>query len=166
MLSQEDNLVIFNEFLERGDRRILVISLNSNGQLTPMTTFPATNKNKAVYFIKRNPEAVKKENIKTLLMFGDVSQIPLDQLSYLVESVSTKYFYLFYYYFVKVLIPLISNPNNNDKWPQVVTEDVVRHVGRFKGEVFVLSGQVKGRTLLPLPSKAESIVEAVEHFEE
>lgn len=61
---------------------------------------------------------------------------------------------------------MISNPANNGKWPQVVTEDVVRHVGRFKGEVFVLSGQVKGRTLLPLPSKAESIVEAVEHFEE
>lgn len=88
MMSQEDNLVIFNEFLERGDRRILVIYLNPSGQLVPMDTFPTTAKNKAVYFIKRAPEAIKKENVKTLLMFGDVSHIPLDQLSYLVESVS------------------------------------------------------------------------------
>lgn len=87
-MSQEENLVIFNEFLERGDRRILVIYLNPSGQLLPMETFPTTAKAKAVYFIKRSPESLKKENIKTLLMFGDVSHIPLDQLSHLVESVS------------------------------------------------------------------------------
>ena len=81
-------MVIISEFLERGDRRILVIYLSSNGQLTLGTTFPSSTKNKAVYFIKRQAEAVKKDNIKSLLMFGDVSHIPLDQLSFVVESVS------------------------------------------------------------------------------
>ena len=47
-----------------------------------------------------------------------------------------------------------------------MTEDVVRHMGRFKGDVFVLSGQVKGRTLLPLPAQAELFIEAAECHEE
>ena len=91
MMSQEDNLVMINEYMERGDRRILVISLSSNGQLVPMITFPTSSKAKAVYFIKRAADPIKKENIKSLLMFGDVSHIPLDQLSYLVESVSSHF---------------------------------------------------------------------------
>ena len=95
MMSQEENMVTMSEFLERGDRRILVIYLSSNGQLTLGTTFPSSTKNKAVYFIKRQAEAVKKDNIKSLLMFGDVSHIPLDQLSFLVESVSAERYILF-----------------------------------------------------------------------
>ena len=88
MMSQEDNLVTVNEFLERGDRRMLVIYVSPNGQLVPVTTFPTSAKAKAVYFIKRQAEALKKDNMKSLLMVGDVSHLPLDQLSFLVESVS------------------------------------------------------------------------------
>ena len=88
MAGQEDNLVLLSEFLEKPEKRLLVIYLASNGQLTPDTAFPSSSKNKAVYFIKRQPEQVKKENVKTLLLFGDVSHVPLDQLSNLVESVS------------------------------------------------------------------------------
>jgi dynein heavy chain len=147
MMSQEENLVLVNEFMERGDRHIMVIYANASGQLVPMNTFPTTTKAKAVYFIKRSSESVKKENYKTLLMFGDVSHIPLDQLSFLVES---------------VFIPLISNGSNNISWPRVVTSDVIHHTGGLKGDVFILSGQVKGRTLLPLPAEAELIMEAAE----
>lgn len=43
-----------------------------------------------------------------------------------------------------------------------MTEDIGRHIGTLKGEVFVLSGQVKGRTLLPLPAQAELIIDAAE----
>ena len=38
----------------------------------------------------------------------------------------------------------------------------MNHTGGLKGDVFVLSGQVKGRTLLPLPPQAETATEAVE----
>ena len=38
----------------------------------------------------------------------------------------------------------------------------MRHVGSFKGEVFLFSGQVKGKTLLPLPPQADMMVKAVE----
>lgn len=46
MVSQEDNLVLIQEFLEKGDVRVLVIAANQQGQLTPATTFPPTTKTK------------------------------------------------------------------------------------------------------------------------
>lgn len=46
MLSQEDNLVMLTEFLEKGDSLVLVIYVNQQGQLTPINDFPNTSKNK------------------------------------------------------------------------------------------------------------------------
>ena len=59
-----------------------------------------------------------------------------------------------------MLLPLLSNGGNHSKWPLVVSGDVLQHVCRLKGDVYVLSGQVKGKTLLPLPQQTESIVQA------
>ena len=46
MVSQEDNLVLLSEFLEKGDCRVLVVYANQQGQLTPSTSFPNTTKMK------------------------------------------------------------------------------------------------------------------------
>ena len=59
-------------------------------------------------------------------------------------------------------MPVIANPVNQKSWPAVVSKDLMRHVGSFKGEVFLFSGQVKGKTLLPLPPQADMMVKAVE----
>lgn len=88
MMSQDENSVLMTEFLEKADKRVLVIHLLPSGQLAPIDTFPTTNKNKAVYYIKRTADALKKDNFKEVLLFGDMSQVPLDQLSSVVESVS------------------------------------------------------------------------------
>lgn len=42
----------------------------------------------AVYFAKRAAEPVKKENLSTLLTYGDISHLPLDHLSFIVDTVS------------------------------------------------------------------------------
>ena len=62
--------------------------------------------------------------------------------------------------YLQVLIPLLSNSGNHTRWPQVVSQDVMHHVGVLKGDVYVLSGQVKGKTLLPLPAQTESVIRA------
>ena len=59
-------------------------------------------------------------------------------------------------------MPVIANNTNHQKWPGVVSRDVMSHVGGLKGEVFTFSGQVKGKTLLPLPPQADAIVKASE----
>lgn len=68
--------------------------------------------------------------------------------------------------FVQVLVPLLGNEKNQESWPQVVTDDVQRHVHNLKSSVFVVSGQVKGKTLLPLPVGSEQIQGKAEEEEE
>uniref|UniRef100_A0A4W6G4C0 Dynein axonemal heavy chain 17 n=1 Tax=Lates calcarifer TaxID=8187 RepID=A0A4W6G4C0_LATCA len=50
-----------------------------------------------------------------------------------------------------VVAPLLSNSRNHTEWPKVVSQDVRHHVHSLKTNVFVVSGQVQGKTLLPLP---------------
>ena len=62
-------------------------------------------------------------------------------------------------------MPLVANNSNRLKWPNVVSSDLMRHVGGFKGEVFLFSGQVKGKTLLPLPPQADQMAKAADNYE-
>ena len=59
-------------------------------------------------------------------------------------------------------MPLLSNQRNHEQWPAVVSQDVLRHVHSLKSNVFVISGQVKGKTLLPLPVGSDQVSEACE----
>ena len=59
-------------------------------------------------------------------------------------------------------MPLLSNQRNHEQWPVVVSQDVLRHVHSLKSNVFVISGQVKGKTLLPLPVGSDQVSEACE----
>ena len=59
--------------------------------------------------------------------------------------------------FVQVLVPLLSNERNHEQWPHVVSQDVLRHVHNLKSSVYVVAGQVKGKTLLPLPVGTEKV---------
>lgn len=43
-----------------------------------------------------------------------------------------------------------------------MSQDVLRHVHQLKSNVFVIAGQVKGKTLLPLPVGSEQVNDAVE----
>nr|XP_014350011.1 PREDICTED: dynein heavy chain 9, axonemal-like [Latimeria chalumnae] len=58
---------------------------------------------------------------------------------------------------LKVVVPVLANGRNHQKWPHVVSQDVMRHVHTLKSNVFVVIGQVRGKTLLPLPTGAEKV---------
>lgn len=51
--------------------------------------------------------------------------------------------------------PVIGCETNSQCWPNVVSEDVTRHTGVLKSDIYVISGEVKGRTLLPFSADAE-----------
>lgn len=59
-------------------------------------------------------------------------------------------------------MPLLSNQKNHEQWPAVVSQDVLRHVHTLKSNVFVIAGQVKGKTLLPLPVGSDQVSDAVD----
>ncbi|KFQ91060.1 Dynein heavy chain 9, axonemal, partial [Nipponia nippon] len=57
----------------------------------------------------------------------------------------------------EVIVPILTNQKNHQGWPQVVSQDIMRHVHSLKSTVFMVVGQVKGKTLLPLPAGLEGI---------
>ena len=46
MMSQEDHVTLLTEFIEKAEKRVLVIAANQQGQLTPADTFPTSTKAK------------------------------------------------------------------------------------------------------------------------
>ena len=53
MMSQEENMSLIVDFLEKGEPQVLVVFLTTAGQLQPTLNFSVSTKSKAVYFAKR-----------------------------------------------------------------------------------------------------------------
>ncbi|MCJ8738378.1 hypothetical protein PDJAM_G00035190 [Pangasius djambal] len=141
----EEQKQVIQDFLDKLDHTTLVVYLNTAGQLVPTNGFAGTSKNKAVYFIKQSQTALSFDTMKADLMYGDMSYSPLEQFSALVEE---------------VVVPVLLNKDNHCQWPHVMSQDLMRHIHALKSSVFVMSGQVKGKTLLPLPAGSERIEQA------
>ncbi|KAG8128895.1 hypothetical protein E2320_015668, partial [Naja naja] len=54
-----------------------------------------------------------------------------------------------------VMMPLLVNQRNHNSWPNVVSQDIIHHVCSLKRSVFVMVGQIRGKTLLSLPIEPE-----------
>ena len=54
MMSQEENLVLINEFLEKADKRVLVLALTPQGQIVPSNSFPTSSRTKVGVLIRMN----------------------------------------------------------------------------------------------------------------
>ena len=87
MIGTEENMALFTEFFEKPDVLVLVLTLNSAGMIIPCLGFPASLKSKGMYFIKKRPESIGKDNYKERLVYGDISPTPVDQLIAIVEEV-------------------------------------------------------------------------------
>ena len=46
MMSQEDNVVLLQDFLEKGDSRMLIVYVTPQGQMQPTAEFPTSTKTK------------------------------------------------------------------------------------------------------------------------
>ena len=95
-VSNEENRQVLQEFLDRGERRTLVVSVTAGGLLQPAAAFTASAKHKAVYFVKQSGAALSPDSMKDNLVCGDLSYAPLDQFSALVEEVSSRAEYVNY----------------------------------------------------------------------
>lgn len=87
LIGAEENLAMFTEFFEKADVTVLVLTLNPSGMIIPCLGFPESLKSKGVYFIKTKLDSVNKLNYKSLLLYGDISPAPVDQLIAVVEEV-------------------------------------------------------------------------------
>ena len=122
-------------FFDDVDVRRLLVSDAGKG-LICTTNPPAKFRKKTVFFLKLNPEKLTNENIGREVLAGDFSDDPLEHLSAVSQE---------------VFLPLLCNPRNQDGWPEVITKEVVDNLHKFIANVYVTIGQMKGKTLLPLP---------------
>lgn len=86
LIGAEENMALFTEFFEKPDVLVLVLTLNPAGMIVPCLGFPASLKSKGIYFIKKGPENISKDNYKDRLISGDISPAPVDQLIAVVED--------------------------------------------------------------------------------
>ncbi|CAD7668337.1 unnamed protein product [Nyctereutes procyonoides] len=150
LIGAEENMVLFTEFFEKPDVLVLVLTLSPAGVIIPCLGFPAALKSKGVYFIKKGPENISKDNYKDRLLYGDIGPAPVDQLIATVEE---------------VLYSLLNQSENLSGWPRVVSEDIVKQVHKLKNEMFVMGGKIKGKTLLPIPEHLGSLDGTLESME-
>ena len=87
LLSQEDQKQLIVDFVEKNDHTNLVMILQSNGIPLPFHEFPDNLKAKAVYFVKKGKISLSKEKFRNELLYGDISNAPLEQLSAIVDEV-------------------------------------------------------------------------------
>uniref|UniRef100_A0AAR2IP24 Dynein heavy chain 9, axonemal n=1 Tax=Pygocentrus nattereri TaxID=42514 RepID=A0AAR2IP24_PYGNA len=149
-LAVEEHKQVIQDFLDKPDHTTLVVSLSAAGQLIPASGFAGASKNKAVYFIKRSQTALSSDTMRANVLHGDMSSSALEQFSAFVEEVT-------------LTSVVLLNNKNHCQWPHVVSEDLMRHVHALKTSVFVVAGQVKGKTLLPLPPGSERIEQSIIH---
>lgn len=89
MYGIEENKILVHEFFEKNESQILIIQYTAAGSLQPGLTFPNVLKNKACYFIKKRREIIPRDAIlRDVLMYGDLSTSPVDQLSAMVDEVN------------------------------------------------------------------------------
>lgn len=75
------------EFFEKPERTSLILSLTAGGGLQASFEWPSQLKTKACYFVKKNRDPINKDaNIRQVLLFGDISPNPVDQLAVFVEE--------------------------------------------------------------------------------
>lgn len=51
----------------------------------------------------------------------------------------------------QVLVPILTNEKNHVDWPSIVSKDIIHEVQQLKKNIDVVTGQVKGKTVLSFP---------------
>jgi dynein heavy chain len=51
----------------------------------------------------------------------------------------------------EIYFPLLTNPRNQEGWPEVITKEVQENLHRFLAQVCITIGNTQGITMLPLP---------------
>ncbi|XP_045472902.1 dynein beta chain, ciliary-like isoform X2 [Harmonia axyridis] len=136
-------------FLNKANEMKMYITLNQAGVFCCFKEYNLQIKTKYTFFQKKYPDVVTMDNIKDIIIMGDMAGKPIEELSVLLNG---------------ICLPVLSNPANHRGWPQVVAEDVIQHLRTFKNVVDQVRGAMKSQTVLPLPQGFSSVHLAVSDF--
>ncbi|XP_069552287.1 dynein axonemal heavy chain 11 [Brachyistius frenatus] len=136
--ASEEFQTLLKDFFEK--KSVIFFSSSQKGGLVVSTEVPDAAQSKQIYILKKRVVPVNSENFRELLLFGLLSPPPLLQLSCTVE---------------KVCAPLLSNYKNHQMWPNLMSEDIIRHVESMCSKTSVVRGQVLGKTVLLNPTSMD-----------
>ena len=74
-------------WLENPEMVMLTINLTTAGMLIPSHAFPGVMKTKSSYVVRTWPCAITEENVRDVLICGDISPKPLDEMIIILEKV-------------------------------------------------------------------------------
>ncbi|XP_042635783.1 dynein axonemal heavy chain 17 [Catharus ustulatus] len=135
-VASEEISVMLDKFFKMPEMQELVLVVNPAGQILPTTCFPPAIKGKGIYCVRKQGDSITGENCRSALLVGDIGPSPVEQLiAVLMEVVS----------------PLLLSQDEGSSWPRIVVEDIVKQTHQLQNKLFVMSGKIQGKPLLPLP---------------
>ena len=145
------------EYLNSSELRLLLIneiqgsfSIHAYPKISKlaMKSAYAICNSKRFYFAKLNKAPISMGQFTSEMITGDFTT-SANFLQHLQRTLQ------------KVFLPLLRNPSNQEKWPDMVHKDVTNNLQTFLANVQIIAGQSKGQTCLPLPSQFEPESSAV-----
>ncbi|VVC32244.1 Hypothetical protein CINCED_3A002285 [Cinara cedri] len=153
MLKTSDTHTMIMNFFNTPDCDKILFTLNSTGVLMPINDFPEdVLKNKISYFIKLELVEITDINFESMLIYGDVSSNPIEDLEAITEN---------------VLVHLFSTRDNFKYYSDDI---VVAFQDRLYNLLIIInnissSGQIKNRLNLTLRYGRDKIAAALKNFE-
>lgn len=84
-VSAAENREVLQEFLEKPERRSLVVFVTGAGLLQAAAAFSAASKSKGVFFVKPSSAPLGADCMEENLVYGDMCYAQLEQCSTLVQ---------------------------------------------------------------------------------
>ncbi|KAK9702182.1 Dynein heavy chain region D6 P-loop domain [Popillia japonica] len=150
MLLIDENKKLILNFFNKPAVKMMILCLSSAGVLIPLTRFSSSLKGKSCYFVKKEETHITDKNLRDVLILGEFSSKPVEELAVLTEQ---------------VFFPMLSNTANHQGWPNVVSKDVITHIEAFKNTMYQLRGALKSQTLLPMPPGTNKIFQVVNKYQ-
>jgi len=133
-LAEEANKEAIEHFIADENSRCLVVP----DTLKIDSAIPSKlSKGKVLLFIKLEPCALTIDNLQTHMITMELTgPSPFEHLELLANE---------------VFLPVLSNPQNQTKWGEVPTREIMDRFHSFLSSTTILCGQIKGETRLPMP---------------
>ncbi len=126
-------------FCNETHERLLVVpeSLKVDRIIPDKVSGTAKIPGKVLLFIKLGEEALDAKKMPAQLIVQEVGgPSPFENLELLANE---------------IFLPVLSNPNNQTKWGEVPTREIMDKFHGFLSSTTIICGQIKGETRLPMP---------------
>lgn len=118
---------------------------------------------KSLFFLKKRPEPVDRDDPRKSLLFGDLAPHPLEQVLTFLDEVSQAHLLMVKCFhidlFLKVVAPVLDYTSSGRKeetsihppWPASVSQELERQARNIRGTVNRARGLLEGKTVLYWP---------------